>query len=91
VSVGEFERGLEGVRQEFRADVTSAGVQIGAVERILTEKLRSEIKSVKVWGAAALIGGQMVSGLVAAFVGPQRTLDISRNTLHAVGQLLGLV
>lgn len=83
----EFHRGLDGVRSEFRAEISAAGVQIGALEAILTEKL----KGVKVWGALALVGGQVVAGLVAAFVGPQRAVDGAAGAARAVGQFLGLV
>lgn len=78
----EFHRGIDSVRQEFRAEVQAAGIQIGAVEKILTEKL----KSVKVWIGMALLAGQTAASIVAAYVGPGKAAS---STARAVGNLLG--
>lgn len=60
--------------------MSTVGIQLGAVEKIL----RSEINSAKVWGIAALIGGQTLAGLVAAYVGP-------RNAAHAAMQAVNFL
>lgn len=83
----EFASGLDNVKTEVGARIDTTGVQIGAVEAILTEKL----KGVKVWGALALVGGQVVAGLVAAFVGPQRTVNGATAAARAVGHFVGLL
>lgn len=59
-----IERAKEELRREIAQNVTTMGVQIGAVEKILTAKL----VAMRWQMAAALVGGQALAGLVAAAV-----------------------
>jgi hypothetical protein len=61
---------LAALQREFTAGLNTAGVQIGAVEKTVVEK----IKSLKAWGIAALVGGQTLAGLIAAY-GPPRPVS----------------
>lgn len=52
------------LRNEFNSGLTTVGVQLGAVEKTLTERL----SSIKAWGVAALIGGQGLAGVFAHYL-----------------------
>jgi hypothetical protein len=76
VSREEFNAVVTGLRNEVLAATTTAGVQIGAVEKTLSEKIIStektlveKISSVKLWGALALIGGQGFAAFLVKFTG----------------------
>lgn len=60
----------DSLRTEFTAGLTTAGVQIGAVEATLKERL----SSLKAWGIAALVGGQVLAGLLTSYA-PRQTAD----------------
>lgn len=76
VSRDEFNARFDGLRNEVSAAVTAAGVQIGAVEKTLTQKVESVEKTlveklggIKLWGVLALVGGQTFAALVVKFTG----------------------
>lgn len=81
ISREEFHQGIDSLRSEFSAGLTTAGVQIGAVEKTLLAK----IGNVKAWGIACLLGGQVTAGVVAAIVGPKATAEQIRSALSIVG------
>lgn len=64
VTEQQLDRAVESLRKELTAGLTTAGVQIGAVEKTLTEKL----SSLRAWGVAALVGGQALAGLASAVI-----------------------
>jgi hypothetical protein len=84
--------GREPVSQrEFDAERASTGVQIGAVEKILTERIdgvkdyvKGELRSLKLWGCIALILGQTGAGLAG------RALDVS-TAAHGAAELARLI
>lgn len=79
VSEERFTEALENVRREVNQGLTTAGVQLGAVERTLSEK----IHSLRLWGALALVGGQTVAALVGGFAHPA-------SVVHSAARALGL-
>lgn len=82
----EFHAGLQSVRDEVRAQMSTAGVQIGAVENILTEKL----KSVKVWCVTGLVGGQTIAAVAATYFGPGRTAGTVKTAAGVLAGFIGL-
>lgn len=76
----EFYEALGAVRNEFNAGLTTAGVQIGAVEKTLVAKLGS----LKAWGIAALVGGQVGAGLLAGLVGPQKVTAAAAAAIRTI-------
>jgi hypothetical protein len=83
VSREEVTAHLEAMRSEITAGLTTAGVQIGAVEKTLIEK----INGVKLWGALALIGGQTVAALLSQIAGGS-IFSPARAAAHAVSVFL---
>lgn len=69
----EFHEGLTSLRAEFGAGLSTAGVQIGAVEKTLVQKIDSGLHSLRLWGALALVSGQVAAGMVSAFIGTGKT------------------
>lgn len=69
----EFHEGLMSLRSEFGAGLSTAGVQIGAVEKTLVQKIDSGLHSLRLWGALALVSGQVVAGMISAFIGTGKT------------------
>jgi hypothetical protein len=72
------DRVAESTRREFAASITTVQVQIGATEKTLGDKL----SSVKAWGVAALVGGQVAAGLVTAYVGPKAAVQTGLRIVH---------
>lgn len=64
---GSVQEQLASIRREFTQGLTTAGVQIGAVEKTLLEK----INGVKVWGVAGLVGGQTVAAFLTKYGPPE--------------------
>jgi hypothetical protein len=68
-------------RGEFKSEITRVeavlGIQIGAVEKSVKERL----SSMKAWGIAALVGGQAAAGVLAAIV-PHKVADTAMHILH---------
>jgi hypothetical protein len=83
VSRTEFSNGIESLRSEFQAGLTTAGVQIGAVEKTLKERL----SSLKAWSLTALVGGQAFAAVTSKVISGDVTAP-ARATAHAVSRLL---
>lgn len=64
VSQEQLQQAVQSLRTEITAGLTTAGVQIGAVEKTLVEKL----SALRAWGVAAFVGGQAIAGLLSAVV-----------------------
>lgn len=79
VSEERFTEALENVRREVNQGLTTAGVQLGAVEKTLAEK----IHSLRLWGALALVGGQSVAAVIAGYAHPIQAV-------HTAAAALGL-
>lgn len=80
----EFNARIEGLRHEVNAGITAAGIQIGAVEKTLVEKLRG----VKVWGAAAIIGGQSLAALISSAVGGPTPTQTAKTAVAVIRHLV---
>lgn len=65
ISREEIDAKFETLRTEISTGLTTAGVQIGAVEKTLIEKMHG----LRLWGVTALVGGQVVTGLVVKLTG----------------------
>lgn len=50
----------------------------------LREEFNAKMGSLKAWGIAALVGGQLVAGVLAAYVGPGKAASTAA---HAIGLL----
>ena len=64
VTQEQLSQAVDSLRTEITAGLTTAGVQIGAVEKTLNAKL----SSLRAWGVAALVGGQTLAGLAGALI-----------------------
>lgn len=65
ISREEIDAKFETLRTEISSGLSTAGVQIGAVEKTLIEKMHG----LRLWGVTALVGGQVVTGLVVKLTG----------------------
>ena len=62
VTQEQLGQAVDHLRKEFVSGLTTAGVQLGAVEKTLDAKL----SSLRAWGVAALVGGQTLAGIASA-------------------------
>lgn len=72
VSEERFTEAIGNIRSEIQSGLMTAGVQIGAVEKTVVEK----ISSLRAWGIAAIVTSNIGGGLLAAWLrvdptGPQ--------------------
>lgn len=81
ISEERFTEAIENVRREVNAGLTTAGVQIGAVEKTLSEK----IGSLKLWGGLALVSGQTLAAVLTGYLHPSVAIH---STLRALGHLV---
>jgi hypothetical protein len=51
----------------------------------LREEFNAKVSSLKAWGIAALVGGQVAAGIVTAYVGP---VHAARAAVHAARSFL---
>lgn len=57
-------------------------------QALLFTALRSEfnakLSSLKAWGVAALVGGQVAAGLLTAYVGPSHAAAMAEHFIHSL-------